>query len=91
MLGGMVSRSFSGLGLNYEQCFGEGTTPMLWSGIQRNGIYDEIKDITKFQSLLNEQLGKIMLITYFRRYLFSRFDITTFDTFFFCFRSKKYF
>jgi hypothetical protein len=47
MLGGIVNRSFSGLGLNYEQCFGEGVTPMLWSGIQRNGLYDEINDIPK--------------------------------------------
>ena len=87
MLGGMVSRSFSGLGLNYEQCFGEGTTPMLWSGIQRNGIYDEIKDITKFQSLLNEQLGKKMLSPTLDDIIFSFFErpLTTHFLFIFVF------
>ena len=56
MLGDMVGRSFSSSGLNYESCYGEGVLPLLWSGIQKNGIYDEINDFTKFGLLLNEHL-----------------------------------
>tara|TARA_B110000091_G_scaffold201914_1_gene233952 strand:- start:56 stop:1435 length:1380 start_codon:yes stop_codon:yes gene_type:complete len=62
MLGDMVGRTFSSSGLNYENCYGEGVEPMLWSGIQKNGTYDEIKDLTKFKAMLNEHLDDYNLV-----------------------------
>ena len=64
MLGDMVGRSFSSSGLNYESCYGEGVLPLLWSGIQKNGIYDEINDFNKFGLLLNEHLDDYNLGKY---------------------------
>ena len=64
MLGDMVGRSFSSSGLNYESCYGEDVLPLLWSGIQKNGIYDEINDFTKFGLLLNEHLDDYNLGKY---------------------------